>query len=167
MSDNYIMLNGKRVDLTEEQLEKLGLNTSNTSEDFKPQFGREYFYINGVGEVIKDTEGHISYDAFRYNVGNYCKNKKLLEQRALHETLDRLLWRFSMQNDGDKIDWKTTSGKYYIEYLCNVQKFGVSYLTHPMVVKYHMVYFNSVKIAQRAIDEIVLPFIKEHTDFVW
>ena len=25
MNENYIMLNGKRVDLTEEQLEKLGL----------------------------------------------------------------------------------------------------------------------------------------------
>ena len=164
MSENYIMLNGKRVDLTEEQLEKLGLKVE-ISKCFKLKFGATYFFINSIGDVSKDKEGNVSYDTYRYNVANYCTDKKLMEQRALHETLSRLLWRFSMQNDGDKIDWKGERRmKWCLYYNNSKEQFEISGNDS---YKSLSVYFYNNEIAQRAIDEIVLPFMKEHPEFVW
>ena len=168
MSENYIMLNGKRVDLTDEQLEKLGLKVeTNCFERVKE--GEIYYRIyEGVGiEFVENHNGIL--DNERYNAANYCTDKELMEQRALHETLSRLLWRFSMQNDGDKIDWNDGCYKYFIIYNHRDEMFEVDSYQSPFgcTLKSAMQYFYSVDIAKRAIDEIVLPFMKEHPEFVW
>ena len=93
-----------------------------------------------------------------------------MEQRALHETLSRLLWRFSMQHDGDKIDWNNYSRyKHFIVYDYLDKKFKIDFINtmHGCTLKSSAVYFDTSKIAHRAIDEIVLPFMKEHPGFVW
>lgn len=163
MSENYIMLNGKRVDLTDDQLEKLGLKIE--KDCFKRlERGKKFYCIGVNGKVEEVTETLHKVDDACYNVANYCTNEKLMWQRALHETLSRLLWRFSMQNDGDKIDWNDNC-KYIVLYDHECQKFRIDRWT-----SYHFqgsVYFYKEKIAQRAIDEIILPFMKEYPEFVW
>ena len=168
MSENYIMLNGKRVDLTEEQLEKLGLKVE--KEDyFKRKLDNQFYFI-----TEKDTVDHVQDLGFYahnkcYNIANYCLNKEIMEQRALHETLSRLLWRFSMQNDGDKIDWYPQSDhcvdKYRIFYDNKLQQFDI--VANDVSKTQGTVYFHTIKIAKRAIEEVILPFMKEHPDFVW
>ena len=169
MGENYIMLNGKRIDLTDEQIEKLGLKEKN--DVFERKIGRGYCCFNSYGEISDVLDTDSSIDQKLYEVGNYCTDKKLIEQRALHETLSRLLWRFSMQNDGDKIDWSNRSRKkYLITYDCRTEKFEVDSIfsaTYGCNLKYHLEYFYSVERARRAIDEIIVPFMKEHPEFVW
>ena len=164
MSENYIMLNGKRVDLTDDQLEKLGLKVEKDCFE-RLQNGQKYYYICSNGSVSSLTDiGDTTDDKF-YKVANYCTDKEMLRQRALHETLSRLLWRFSMQNDGDKIDWSDNSkSKWFIYYDNTTKYFSIDY---SLWCQQEGAYFHTEKIAQRAIDEIVLPFTKDHPDFVW
>lgn len=170
MNENYIMLNGKRVDLTDEQIEKLGLKVEKV--EMKDPFtkvndGCHYYAINVKGElsnIQQINNDELSDEA--YKVANYCTDRSLLQQRAYHETLSRLLWRFSMQNDGDKIDWDNEfQRKYFIYYDIKYDKtFNIGEICYSHSQD---IFFHTKEIAQRAIDEIVLPFMKEHPDFVW
>ena len=164
MSENYLMLDGKRVDLTEEQIEKLGLKVEKDIFE-RVKYNENYYFIDSCGDVVSSKENAVYADFGRYASGNYCKDIKLMQQRAWHETLDRLLWRFSMQNDGDKIDWsKCNPKKYHIFYNNAFKTFDIDFNNTD---KANVVYFYSEKIAKRAIDEIVIPFMKEHPYFVW
>lgn len=171
MSENYIMLNGKRVDLTDEQLEKLGLKVEKECKDYFDRIGRDknYYFINAIGKISCTMDGYGDLGDKTYKIANYCTDKSLIEQRALHETLSRLLWRFSMQNDGDKIDWNVTSRKYFITYDYRDEEFRVDYYQTSIgcALKSTTEYFYSVDIAKRAIEEIVIPFMEEHPEFVW
>ncbi len=166
MNENYLMLNGKRVDLTEEQIKKLGLKTEN--DHFAKN--SHYYYIDDSGEIEYQTSGIFdTIDNDRYNAANYCTNETLMKQRALHETLSRLLWRFNMQNDGEKIDWDPVSDhcldKYCIAYDYYDKRFKIN--SYEFTQFQGAIYFHKKEIAQRAIDEIIVPFMKEHPDFVW
>lgn len=164
MSENYIMLNGKRIDLTDEQFEKLGLKVE--KDCFRRlKNNQKYYCIREIGKVESFLDNEDKIDDEFYKVANYCTDKSLMEQRALHETLSRLLWRFSMQNDGDKIDWHNANQcKYQIYYNHYEGKYFVSNYCWQ---QYNGQYYRTEEIAKRAIDEIILPFMKEHPDFVW
>ena len=166
MNENYIMFNGKRVDLTDEQIEKLGLKVEKKNPFKKVKSGNILYKIATDGTVINNMGApHLSTDDACYNVANYCTDKSLLQQRAYHETLPRLLWRFSMQNDGDKIDWSDKEHCKCSIYYDHYRKlFNISCLFNDQS---NEIYFYSKEIAQKAITEIVLPFMKEHPDFVW
>jgi hypothetical protein len=169
MSENYIVLNGKCIDLTDDQLEKLGLKVEK-KDCFTRVPNQKYYTImgDGLAEYTIDSGNKLAdtFDTHRHKVANYCTDKKLMEQRALHETLSRLLWRFSMQNDGDKIDWKDgISDKYFIYFDHERDYFDID--TCCIFQYTECPYFNTKEIAKRAIDEIVLPFMKEHPEFVW
>ena len=71
-----------------------------------------------------------------------------------------------MENGGDKIDWnKVDEPKYMIRYDTIDQKYSsyVSWQTTILGVPY----FDTADIAERALKEIVQPFMKEHPDFKW
>jgi hypothetical protein len=88
-----------------------------------------------------------------------------MEQRALQETLNRLLWRFSMEHDGDKIDWSNRiTLKYFISYDNSESCFSTDWHA---IGKSCNIYFHTRAIAQQAIEEIVKPFITEHPEFRW
>lgn len=164
MNENYIMLNGKRIDLTDEQIKKIALKV-NEKDYFNFNKYQTYYFINSAGAV--NSEQHTSNPniKLRYNVANYCTDHFLMQQRAYHETLNRLLWRFSMQNDGNKIDWSNDEQrKYYIYYDHSYKTFYIDWLE---ATQSYETYYYTEEIAQRAIDEIIRPFMKEHPDFVW
>ena len=162
MNEKYIMINGKRIDLTDEQIEKLGLEvTEQSCFERKPY----YYYITDDGSVDGELDSDDIIDEGRYNVANYCTDEKLMEKRALYEKLDRLLWRFSLQNEGDKLKLDDTlQRKYRIYYEPRFNRFDVDWADESLA---NGVYFYSLEIAHRAIDEVILPFIKEHGKFVW
>lgn len=161
--ENYIVINGKKAELTEEQLKALGIEVSKANAFDRREKGEEYYYINYQGKVEYTCESNLSWDEDVYNIANYCTDKTLMEQRALHETLNRLLWRFSMMNGGDKIDWEDTDTyKYTICYDCNNKQFFIDRFYYS---KYTNISFCNEKIAQRAINEVIKPFIAAHPEF--
>ena len=160
---NYICIDGKKAELTPEQLKALGLETEIESP-FEWKHGQEYYFIDYIGEVISTVDCSGYRDKNRYNVANYCTNKEMMEQRALHETLNRLLWRYSMEHGGNKIDWSDTkTDKYCIYYNHNTESFDmhVRNFRHTIGVPY----FHTIEIAKNAIKEIIEPFMAEHPDF--
>lgn len=81
----------------------------------KVAFGKDYFFIGDEGVVHKERHAQTSSDTNRYRNGNYCTNYSYIVSRAREENLLRRMWRFSMENDGDKIDWKDINQiKYYL-----------------------------------------------------
>ena len=162
MGDNYLVLNGKRIDLTEEQIKTLGIELKKSPFER----GGEYFYITPQGNVTNDFESNGCLTSeYRYKVGNYCTDEEIMKQRALYETLNRLLWRFSMQNDGDKINWNDNNhNKYRINFDYTIKEF---FIYSNNFKKENSIYFNTEQTAERAIKEIIMPFLKEHPDFIW
>ena len=83
MSENYIVINGKKIELTEEQLKQLGIET-------KPNpFGRtndpcgEYFYTNAFGSVSVGSEEYSCAWKNLRNAANYFNDKQSWRKRSL------------------------------------------------------------------------------------
>ena len=160
--ENYICINGKKAELTEEQLKALGIELPKVNPFERAKINTKYWVIHPTGMVNWHYEVEDCYDNDSFKVGNYCTDKAIMEQRALHETLNRLLWRYSMEHDGDKINLnnhsvfrygvkKISSGAWNTFYT-NAKLFGV-----PL--------FATETIAENAIKEIIEPFLAAHPDF--
>ena len=160
--ENYIVINGKKAELTKEQLKALGIDVEPKSL-FDRVDGEVYFFIGSTGEVMKARETFALLDAQYSLIGNYCTDESIMQQRAYHETLSRLLWRFSMKNGGDKIDWHADTQKWYVVYNYTNNLLGISYVCACESLDPH---FITREVAQRAIDEVIKPFMAANPDFV-
>ena len=161
---NYICINGKKAELTEEQMKALGIEIPKAKSPFdRVELSKGYNCITGTGKVIRTYDMDDVNDRECHKVGNYCTDASLLQQRALHETLSRLLWRYSMEHDGDKINWKFVSqSKWYVFYNTSSKKWSVGVGHNSFFLD---TYFYTEKIAENAIEEIIKPFIAAHIDF--
>ena len=161
--DNYIVINGKKAELTQEQLEKLGIVVEKKDPFKRVEYGQRYHWISGDGNVYVAEDDRGVSSELCFVGGNYCTDKELIEQRALHETLNRLLWRYAMQhNDGSNtLGWNNwciyhNKGKFYV---MQVNRYTTDMLG--------VVYFENATTAEAAIEEIVKPFMAEHPEFRW
>ena len=158
---NYICINGRKAELTEEQMKALGIEL-HKKYIFSYVEGEDYYFITSYGKVLKTNSSVNRHD--RHDVANYCTDKAIMEQRALSEFLNRLLWRYSMEHDGDKIDWSVASkNKYYIYYSYQDHEFCINYANTYRDIG--MIYFDNYEDAENAIKEIIKPFMKAHPDF--
>lgn len=163
--ESYIVINGKKAPLTEEQLKMLGIEPPKANQFERQPHRNAFYYITNKGKVEYGVELQDFHCNALYRAANYCTDQNLLKQRAWHETLSRLLWRYSMEHDGDKIDWSNNSEwKYYIYFSFDYNKYAVDCHRYS---KDDMVYFYTRNIADNAFEEIVKPFMEEHPDFVW
>lgn len=99
----------------------------------------------------------------RHAVANYCTDHDLLLQQAYRETLNRLLWRFSMENGGKDINWMNDERKFMVVYSHDAMKWIVDW--SKTWQRFGIVNFINENIARQAIKEIVEPFMKAHPDF--
>lgn len=163
---NYICINGKKAELTEEQMKALGIELPKKNP-FKRAGNRiAFYYITNKGNVEYGVEIDDFHCNELYKAANYCTDKAILEQRALHETLSRLLWRYSMEHDGDKIKWNDpNSTKWFIYYDHRSCRF---YAHNKWDFEYlGTISFCSKEIAEAAIKEVIEPFMKAHPEFKW
>lgn len=171
--ENYIMLEGKKIPLTDEQIEMLR-DSKKPEEAKKSPFERQlhcgdkYYAISERGIASEYTEVGNVYNRAHFAIANYCTDKQIMTQRALHEILNRLLWRFSMENGGEN-PWGvyTSDGNYYITYDYDTRNPRFTVVFTWLYKINGTVYFSSEELAQQAIEEIVKPFMKKHPEFVW
>ena len=160
---NYICINGNKTELTEEQLKQLGIEIPKANPFTRKNKNTKYFSIIQDGTVDWHYDNADAFDKRCFNAANYCTDKAIMEQRALHETLSRLLWRYSMEHDGDKIDWKFVSqSKWYIFYNTSSKKWNVGVGHNSFFLD---TYFYTETIAKNAIEEIIKPFMEAHPEF--
>ena len=163
-NENYIMLNGKKIPLTDEQVKLIQTDLPEKSPFDRADEGETYYYFNHSLDVYDNVEDSLIYDDDCYRCANYCTDENIMKQHALHMKLNNLLWRYSMTHGGDSIDWNNRNKtKVVIYYNAALNKFGCS---RCVGFKYFGdVPFDSEEIAKAAIEEIVKPFIAEHPDF--
>lgn len=160
--DNYICINGKKAELTEEQLKKLGIELPKASPFERVKENEIFYYIAATGEICTTRESLNGFDTKCFIAANYCTDKELLKKRVLYETLNRRLWRYSMEHDGDKIDWDRDREKYYIFYSTDSKKWLIGSIYHAWDF---VVFFYSLEIAENAIKEVIIPFAEENPEF--
>ena len=167
--ENYIMLDGNKIPLTDEQVKMLR-DSKKPEKIEKSPFERvdsnsTYFYIDDCGIVEEENVNCYLEDQYRHKVANYCTDKSLMIQRALHETLNRLLWRFSMENGEGENLWNCCNTHYEIYWSYDLASFNIS--CNVTVKSPTSIYFPTKEIANKAIDEIVIPFMEANPDFVY
>lgn len=160
---NYICINGNKTELTEEQLKQLGIEIPKANPFARKNKNTKYFSIVQDGTVDWHYDNMDSFDKGCFDAANYCTDYNMIQHRALHETLNRLLWRYSMEHDGDKIDWKCVSQtKWYIYYNINSKTWSAG-VSHSSL--FLDTYFYTEAIARNAIEEIIKPFMAAHPEF--
>ena len=165
MDEIKLTINGKEVQLTDEQLWALGFKPDNTKRSpfARVQQGENYFiagsrYADLAVEVDDETDNMFFKDA------NYFADEYFANQVALHQLLYRKLLKYAYENEAEDIEWDGNNKHYYIRYDYNCKSFYVE-MTYNR--KSADVFFSNETAAQMAIKEVVEPFMKEHSDFVW
>lgn len=168
---NKLILDGVEYGLSDELVAKL--KESVAAQEWAKKTGNPlarcescgvYYHINKCGQIGSLREEGDALDRELYAVANYCRDEAMMKQRALHETLNRLLWRYSETHGGD-LPWDSIDNKHY---------FIFHGLGHGIETSYSIgmklqgvVYFKDAATAQAAIEEVVKPFLAEHPEFVW
>lgn len=134
-------------------------------DPFDMHINEQYYTICNIGTVgIPYTYQNDAVDNELFNVANVCKDEALMKQRALHEILNRLLWRASVQAGELNNPWNNKSNHYTITYDTVSQLFVINF---HWSCKDNTIYFPSKESAQSAINNIIKPFMAEHSEFVW
>ena len=80
--ENYIVINGKKAELTEDQLKALGIEVPKASVFDRRKEGEKYYFIDTRGDVESTHETGHPRDNDVYNIANYCADEALMKQRA-------------------------------------------------------------------------------------
>lgn len=165
MSENYIVINGKKAELTEEQLKVLGIEveTKRKNPFERVSEGERYFCTtsNGADGALEE---HDAFDDDFFENADYFNDDRFAKQVALHQLLYRKLLKYAYDNRCEDVEWNPRHAHWYIYYDIAYDKFCIS---SNDAFKHQEVYFSTKSGAEQAIKEVVEPFMKEHPDFVW
>lgn len=168
-SENYIVINGKKAELTEEQLKALGIEVekkSNSPFNNEFIFGEKYYFTNIVDGVDSISFDDKLFDENFIAAANSFNDKDFANQVYLHELLNRKLLKYACENDAFANDWSDrNSVKFLISKNTRSNKIIVDFtygLKHSNVV-----YFTDEKVAKQAIEDVILPFMVKHPEFLW
>ena len=166
MSDNYAMINGKRVELTDEQVKAISAESVEMKINPFNRMGLgSYYYVphyDGTARTFTEDNGMT--DTSMHLNSNYINDWAFAKQVALHQLLYRKLLKFAYDNDCEDKEWNGTNDHWLIMYYPLNDDFVIA---NVQCVKEYTVYFSTEEGASRAINEVVRPFMKEHPDFVW
>lgn len=96
---------------------------------------------------------------------DYFNDKNFANQVMLHQLLYCKMLKFARDNEcDDTAKWDGKSLHWNVRYNDNHKKFDSYCQTG---YKARDIYFSSEECTNRAIREVVEPFMKEHPDFVW
>lgn len=168
---NKIIIDGKEYALSDDLAVQIKAEVAaqemarQMSENpFERMRSDDYRFITAEGCVCTGCETGTIADDERYSVANYCRDKGLMEQRALHETLNRLLWRYSEKHGGDA-PWDGMNRHYTVTH--SIVEIGFGITSYWQTKMPGCVYFRDEVTAQAAIEEVLKPFMSEHPEFVW
>ena len=120
----------------------------------------ELYYMLGSGDIVTEIiEENEAFDDKQYGCSNYFNDKKFAEQVMLHQLLYRKLLKFKFERDNP-----ITRDRYF--YISKDKSLRVE-ISDFKNKNCNCVYFNSLATANLAIEDIVKPFLKEHSDFIW
>lgn len=167
MKEIKLTIDGKEIQLTDEQLKMLGIEPEKKRKNpFKRVAEDEvYFQIGIDGDVFSLYEDRTTSDEEAVLCVNYFNDEAFAKQVSLHQLLYRKLLKYAYDNEfEDTAEWDGENAHWTIRYddlrneFCSYYQDGY---------KTRDVHFSSEEGAERAIEEVVKPFMKEHPEFVW
>lgn len=167
MREIKLTIDGKEVQLTDEQLKLLGIGIE---EKKKNPFERVaiddmYYFISQFGDVDGYRQASDCEDDALFNNSNYFNDEQFANQVALHQLLYRKLWKFAYDNGcEDTAEWDGENQHWCIYYGNSRKRFDITW--HDLA-QYSYVYFSTREGARAAIKEVVEPFVNEHPEFKW
>lgn len=165
MKEIKLTIDGKEVQLTKEQLKMLGIKEERNNPFERVGSGDRFFAIDNMNGIQTCTDMSYARDEAYYNGVNYFNDKAFAKQVALRQLLYRKLLKFAYDNEyEDNQKWNGENPHWCIDYDNNRKKFDTTWQD---LVQYSHVYFSTKEGAERAIKEVVEPFMKEHPEFVW
>nr|DAD96525.1 MAG TPA: hypothetical protein [Myoviridae sp. ctj3P51] len=166
---NYIVLNGKKILLNNEQAKALTkqFNPPTFNPCKRQSLDETYYYIND-GLVEEGTDDYSLMDLNLYQQGNYFTDRDFAEHVALGHELHLLLLQYAY-NHGyiDNYPWNGENFHYYIGYREDENIVSIQYNAY--TEQPNTVYFKSEEDARYAIDDVVKPFMRDHPNysFLW
>lgn len=158
MNENYIVINGKKTELTEEQMEALGIVVE--KNPFATETER---YVCTIVEPASTDV--ILNKPFLNDAALAFNNRDFAYQVALHQLFYRKLLKFIYDNGYvDMTEWNGGNPHWYITYATDIKDFVVG---EDFVFKAHSIYFLSEEAAECAIYEVIKPFMKKYPEFKW
>ena len=167
MSENYIVINGKKAELTKEQVKVLGIEPEKKRNNpfEKVNDDEKYYYVDHFGEIVKTSNDFIFFNKKMYDAANYFNDEAFAKQVALHQLLYRKLLKFVYDNGyEDTAEWDSNNPHWCISYSAILGELRVDVWYG---VKFPGVWFSSPESAKRALEEVAKPFIKGHPEFKW
>ena len=74
--DNYIMFEGQKIPLTDEQVEMIKSCADKKKSPFeRVEYNQRYYYIDAGGTVSESTDGDFADDNECFNAANYCTDE--------------------------------------------------------------------------------------------
>ena len=96
---------------------------------------------------------------------NYFNDKNFANQVALHQLLYRKLLKYAYDNEFEDEEWDETKMHAYIIYNFTRKDYDIRWTRNEK--EPGTVYFKTPTRATAALNEVVMPFVKEHPEFVW
>ena len=165
MKEIKLTIDGEEVRLTDEQLKMLGIATRNNPFDRTSNPFGEYFYTDVFGSAGVGNEEYSDVWKQLGNAANYFNDKNFANQVALHQLLYRKLLKYSYDNEFEDEEWNGTNMHAYIIYNFTRKDYDIRWTRNEK--EPGTVYFKTPTRATAALNEVVMPFVKEHPEFVW
>lgn len=150
-NENYIVINGKKAELTEEQLKQLGIEVGKDKRE-RVKVGDVFFFVDRSNRIDFCVDNRAARSSYCYDTHNYFKTKEEAEEYADVLEIKRQLMKFADEHN-DEIDWKDINQFGYVIYW-NPCLNDIKICKHGFKTAPEIIYFSSADIAQQAIDEI-------------
>ena len=167
MKEIKLTIDGKEIQLTDEQLKMLGIEPEKKRKNPFERVAEDevYFKIGIDGDVFSLHEGGTTFDEESVLCVNYFNDEAFAKQVSLHQLLYRKLLKFAYDiGCEDTQEWEPYNRHWRIYYDHINNDFAIIEDTS---AQNQCVYFSTGVGAERAIKEVVEPFVKEHPEFVW
>ncbi len=151
-NENYIVINGKKTELTEEQLKQFGIEDEKNKR-WRGEKEQKYFYVDTYNHVTHIKDYNTKQDKYQYDMHNYFKTyEEACEYAEVLET-KRQLMKFADEHN-KPMDWDNShQAKHYLLYHPdNINKIAKSFTWGRKYAE--TIYFSSEQLVQQAIDTI-------------
>lgn len=162
------MINGKKIELTEEQLKQLGIEVDEKRNSPFDRVSRSesYYFIHSSDNVNCAIEDCPEVDHYYFDNANYFNDIDFANQVMLHQQLYRKLLKYVYDNNAEDCEWdKASVNSHYFIYFDSAKGHfvvGDNHYCHSQSI-----YFSSENVAKQAIQDVVEPFLAEHPEFIW
>lgn len=167
MKEIKLTIDGKEVKLTDEQLKMLGIEPEKKRKNPFERVTEDevYFQIGIDGDVFSLYEYGTTSDEDSVLCVNYFNDEAFAKQVALHQLLYRKLLKYAYDNEFEDEEWNGTNMHAYIIYNFTRKDYDIRWTRNEK--EPGTVYFKTPTRATAALNEVVMPFVKEHPEFVW